>query len=208
MISKPNLSVLIDKTTLTKKDTLKSNTPKYIILHSTEKYPDIESLYDLHTKTYRWKGIGYHVFVSQGEAYLNREYNLEGAHCLGFNFNSLGLCVYAKNHNPTDIDMDIAKNIIGDIRSQYGWLPIFSHTLAQIKYINKLSKKTGILLNVQDDLEIKSNQEFEDIKRRFADFLDKNSLEKHPYLKAVITHFKNCPGDGFYQLITELNQHD
>ena len=200
-----DLSILIDKTLTTKDDTLKNNVPKYIVLHATQKNSTFELLYNLHVNKYNWKGVGYHVFVSNGEAYKAREYNLEGAHCLGLNFNSIGLCIYSRHNNPGNIDLGIATEIITEIRSQYGPLKLISHTLAQIRYINKLSKKKGIKSPISSIRELSSYEEFLKVKEKFNIMSEVNSMEKYPYLNSVIKNFKDCPGDGFYEFIKKMN---
>jgi len=206
MASMCNLDLLIDKTLTTNNDTLKNNNPWYIILHSTEKNSSFESLYNLHVNKYHWKGVGYHVFISKGEAYKAREYDVEGAHCLGLNFNSISLCIYSNKGNPRTDDLDIAKEIINTVRSQYGPLPLMSHTLAQIRYINKLSKQKGLITGVGDSNELMSNQEFLNVREKLLNFSEINSMHKHPYLESVIKNFKSCPGEGFYNFITEINK--
>jgi hypothetical protein len=201
-----NLSTLIDKTFTTQSENLKSNNPHYIVIHSTEKNYNFESLYALHVNKYKWKGVGYHIFVSKGEAFKSREFNLEGAHCLGLNFNSIGLCIYSNKGMPTELDLNIAKELIADIKSHYGPISILSHTLAQVRYINKLSRKKGLITNVNDTIELNSNDEFLEIKERLLDFSAINSLHKHPYLESQIKNFKNCPGEGFYEFIAQLNK--
>ena len=208
MIPTTDLSVLIDRKFATKPDKLRDNSPKFIVLHSTKNYPDYDSLYFLHTRIYQWNGIGYHVFVSNGKAYLNRDFEMEGAHCLGLNFNSIGLCIHLKNHIPKTTDLDIAKNVIAKIRSQYGPLPLISHTKGQIRYINKLSEKKGLTTGVPEGIEIASEYEFMDIKERLMDFSNREHLDKHPYLNSLIKNFKNCPGTAFYDFIKEVNQND
>ena len=206
MTQNKELSILVDKTYTTRKDTLKKNIPQYIIIHTTEKNSDFESLYRLHTRIYQWKGIGYHVFISKGNAYQTRDYELEGAHCLGLNFNSIGMCIYSGHNNPFNIDLNIATGVIEHIRSNYGPLPVLSHTLAQIRYINKLSQQRGINTNIPDFIELRTYYEFLKTKIEFNDLAEKYSPKMHEYLKNVIQNFKSCPGDGFYKFIEEMNK--
>ncbi len=208
MVQNNDLKLIIDKTSTTKNDTLRTNTPKYIILHSTQNYSTFELLYNLHVKKYQWNGVGYHIFISKDNAYKAREYALEGAHCLGLNFSSIGICVYSNNHNPGINDLNITKKIIEDIRVQYGPLQVLSHTLAQLRYIKKLSDKKGFKLDVQDKIELCSNAEFLDIAKQVHNFSERNNLKKYNYLESLIKSFKNCPGEEFYEFINELNKND
>lgn len=200
-----DISILVDKTMKTLSDDLQYNIPIFIVLHSTEKHSTYESLYNLHTQTYGWKGVGYHIFITNGRAYQSRDLGREGAHCLGLNFNSIGLCINTKDLEPSETDKQLARYIVEKIKSKYGFLQMISHTKAQLRYINKLSTKKGLFTGIPE-IEIRSDQEFEALKRNLNDFSKEAHMEKHPYLQSLITNFKNCPGAGFYDFINAMNQ--
>jgi len=82
----------IDRTS-TLEGSLRDNSPEYVIVHSTRSYPEFEDLLEKHQKN-GWSGVGYHLFVSDSNQISQaRPFDKEGAHALGFNFNSIGLCV-------------------------------------------------------------------------------------------------------------------
>jgi len=192
----------IDKKYTTNEDKLKNNTPKSIILHSTN-YDSFDHILDLHINDRGWEGVGYHLFVSKGKIYCARSFNKEGAHALGFNFNSIGLCI--SNKDLSKKDLNLAKIAIGEIRSEYGALPVFSHTLAQIKYINDLSKKGELDLYIPEKQDIVLEDNFQNLKEEFNDLAGKLSTNKLFDLKPQIKSFKNCPGEEFYKFLLEVN---
>lgn len=70
-----------------------------IILHCsandcTSRYQiSVNDIYNYHTKTLHWKGIGYHYIVDwQGKVWQTRKENIAGAHCYGHNATSIGIC--------------------------------------------------------------------------------------------------------------------
>ncbi|MBT3397585.1 hypothetical protein HOA55_03660 [archaeon] len=76
---------------------LRKNKPQYIIIHSTRKHPEFEDVLNCH-KEKEWAGMGYHLFLSDsGILTQGRPFELEGAHAVGFNTNSIGLCIYSSN---------------------------------------------------------------------------------------------------------------
>jgi N-acetyl-anhydromuramyl-L-alanine amidase AmpD len=69
------------------------NVPNKIILHHTKaKNCSIENIHNLHLQN-GWMGIGYHYFVGKdGSIYIGRPENAQGAHCIGQNTRSIGIC--------------------------------------------------------------------------------------------------------------------
>ena len=65
---------------------------KYIVLHHRAGVGDIKSLHQLHLQT-GYTGIGYHFYIRKdGTVYRGRPINTVGAHCLGSNADSIGIC--------------------------------------------------------------------------------------------------------------------
>lgn len=70
------------------------NKPKILIFHhSAIKAITVEKIDELH-KAKGWQGIGYHYFISKdGTIYEGRPEGAEGAHTIGKNSESIGICV-------------------------------------------------------------------------------------------------------------------
>ena len=69
------------------------NNPNLIVLHHAEASTcTIEDIHQWHLNN-GWAGCGYHFLVRKdGSIYRGRPENTIGAHCLGNNANSLGIC--------------------------------------------------------------------------------------------------------------------
>jgi hypothetical protein len=102
---------IIDKISTTNVEELRENKPESIIVHSTKKYPNFNSLYNLHVNKNHWNGIGYHFFIDQhGKIYSIRPLDKEGAHAWGFNLNSIGICFY--NGSALQDRLSLGKDLI------------------------------------------------------------------------------------------------
>lgn len=194
---------LINDLTSTDIYKLKPNNPEVIILHSTKKYPTLESLYDLHVKKYNWYGIGYHFFIDiQNNVHHIRPLDKEGAHAWGFNLNSIGICFYNKENSKKR--KQIGKELVSYLRQEVGPLPVISHTLAQIKYINRLFESRGIELIPEDELSM-NQDEFVKLEKKLHAFAGSLQTEGNESLKPALKKFKNCPGPSFYDFIISSN---
>lgn len=71
------------------------NIPMMIVLHhSSSKKMNVFDIHRYHKTQRGWSGIGYHFFISKdGEVYRGRPENAIGAHCKGFNKDTIGICV-------------------------------------------------------------------------------------------------------------------
>ncbi len=73
----------------------------YIIIHHTERNNDFPFFVKFRHKYLRgWEDIGYHylignnhLFTKDGNLYVGREEKFEGAHVIGYNKDSLGICL-------------------------------------------------------------------------------------------------------------------
>lgn len=84
---------------------------KYIVLHHAA--ASTCSVADIHRwhQEKGWAGIGYHFFVRKdGSVYRGRPIGAVGAHCLGWNSNSIGIC--AEGNFQTDTMPDVQRNAI------------------------------------------------------------------------------------------------
>jgi N-acetyl-anhydromuramyl-L-alanine amidase AmpD len=178
---------IIDRTKTTKITNLKSNKPKYLIIHSTLSYPSFNKLLKFHRKR-GWVGVGYHFFISKfGKIYQARPVEKEGAHAKGFNFESIGICVYRKEEKPSEKNLKKLKWLVNELKRKYPKLKIVSHSFMQLKYINKN-------LNKQIKFDYKK---FNEIKKKLND-LNVKDIE----LKKYIINFNDCPGNWFYSFFS------
>lgn len=77
-----------------------------------------------------WCGIGYHYYVRKdGSVWRGRDENAVGAHCIGKNFSSLGVCCegnFEHDIMPPCQRAALAE-LIEDIRSRLGSIPLYGH---------------------------------------------------------------------------------
>lgn len=83
-----------------------------------------------------WKGIGYHfVIYLDGSVYKGRPIELVGAHCLGHNANSIGICYIggctADGKRPKDTRTPAQKaslvRLVSELRRQYPKATVHGH---------------------------------------------------------------------------------
>jgi len=75
--------------------------PTYLVIHhsltSDGNTVNMQAIRDYHVNTLKWRAEGYHYFVElidgRYEILKGRMDNEDGAHCLGFNDKSLGICM-------------------------------------------------------------------------------------------------------------------
>jgi N-acetyl-anhydromuramyl-L-alanine amidase AmpD len=80
-----------------------------IVLHCDGLRPDqhntVKKIDDYH-RSKGWKGIGYHFWVNrQGEVFTGRRLEVVGAHVVGHNSHSIGIC-YEGGLNAAGVDTD------------------------------------------------------------------------------------------------------
>lgn len=122
------------------------NTPTVVITHHTGG-TDWQPLADSSNATVhavdiwhkqRWAGftsrsgwhVGYHYFISKtGIITRTREHDEEGAHCIGMNRSSIGVC-FAGNFDltmPTPAQLEAWDTVYKEIADKWGNLPTFPH---------------------------------------------------------------------------------
>lgn len=109
-----------------------------IIVHCTAtpegRVETVESIRRMH-KAKGWADIGYHYLIGlNGERWNGRNVNLVGAHCEGYNANSIGVCYVGgcdKNMKAKDTRTDKQKAaliaLLKDLRKNYPKAKIVSH---------------------------------------------------------------------------------
>jgi N-acetylmuramoyl-L-alanine amidase len=104
--------------------------PKYIVIHHslTEDYDTVSwaAIRDYHVHVNGWADIGYHYGIEKiGDDYLilkGRMDNVAGAHCLGFNDRSIGICVVGDfdRNPPNDIQLNLLRALVRSLMDIYG----------------------------------------------------------------------------------------
>jgi hypothetical protein len=177
----------------------RKNIPSSIILHSTRGYPEFEDVLDCHKNKKKWSGMGYHLFISEsGIISQGRPFDVEGAHTLGFNANSIGICIYSADGNLNKNKIDLGKSLINKISLNFGGLELLSHTQAQVRYNTQLLSNIGIESDFMDTPDVVSDEIFLSLKKEMDLISGYLSTDKNSHLKTVLKNFKNCPGELFY----------
>jgi len=191
---------LIDRTDTLNLENLRENNPKYLVLHSTRKR-DFEEIFQCH-RDKGWNGAGYHLYISSlNDVFQGRPFNLEGAHALGFNTNSIGLCIYSPNGIPNKKSVKLGRELINRLKESYLNIKLISHTLAQVKYNNKLLEEFGIGKKFIETQDVVQESLFEKIKEEMSELAGRLITSEHNELKNRLKWFKNCPGEMFYKFI-------
>jgi hypothetical protein len=132
-----------------------NNFPEYIIIHNsggTDKYP----LMDTSNHTAKdmeawhlskgWDGLGYHYVIHKdGEVWKGRPETYNGAHCVGYNDKSIGICLSGNFDatNPTEAQEKSLVLLIRDIQTRYPNI--------KFAYHRDFAKKTCPGNNITDD---------------------------------------------------------
>ncbi|WP_286904218.1 peptidoglycan recognition protein family protein [Clostridium sp. UBA1652] len=90
------------------------------------------SVQDIHSwhKNNGWSGIGYHFLVRKnGEVYQGRPLDTLGAHTLGQNSDSIGICLEGRltQEKPTQAQINSLKEVLSYLRNIYGNIPFKGH---------------------------------------------------------------------------------
>ena len=102
---------------------------KYLIVHHTSQSYDFPEFIRFRHKIIRgWDDIGYHyvigngrLFTKDGKIYQGHPENMEGAHSLGYNLNSLGICMvgdFDRDH-PTEQQLHSLVDLLYEKSVQY-----------------------------------------------------------------------------------------
>jgi hypothetical protein len=133
------------------------NIPKYIIIHHSGG-TDSNPLTDTSNQTFEiikqwhillgWGDIGYHwVIEKNGKIIQGRKESEEGAHCIGYNTKSIGICVVGNFDLtfPTRQQEESLKRLLIEIRERYN-IPV-----ENIVPHREFSNKTCYGKNLSDD---------------------------------------------------------
>ena len=106
------------------------NNPNKIIIHNADATSC--SVYDIDRwhKGNGWSGIGYDYFIRKdGSIWIGRPENTIGAHTIGQNSSSIGICLEGAfmREKPTRAQLNSLYELIADIRKRRGNLPVYGH---------------------------------------------------------------------------------
>ncbi|MDK2801083.1 MAG: N-acetylmuramoyl-L-alanine amidase [Clostridiales bacterium] len=114
------------------------NNPKKIIIHHSATadglmLKDFDSIRNYHINVNKWRDIGYHWVIesvnNQYKIIKGRDEKDNGAHCIGQNTQSIGICVVGNFNEtePLEAQLQVLVRLIKDIYSRYGELPVYRH---------------------------------------------------------------------------------
>jgi hypothetical protein len=182
---------------------LEENRPEYVILHGTINHPTYDSV----LRSHRARGfatVGYHLFIdAQGKIHQARPLDKEGAHALGFNFRSIGICCYQPDFHLPRKSVESVHEALGQVLSLYPQRIVVSHTLAQVMRINKLLGESGHEERFQERQEVTYPHVFAMYANIMTELADRFGKE-HPPLEKALKSFKNCPGSTYPLMVGEV----
>ena len=106
------------------------NRTEEIIIHHRAGNGDVQSLHNEHIKN-GWSGIGYHFYIGKdGRIYRGRPLNAVGAHCVGRNAISIGVCFegnYQYERTMPEVQLESGKELILYIKGIFPYAEIKRH---------------------------------------------------------------------------------
>ena len=100
----------------------------YIILHHRAGNGDAESIHKEH-RNKGWAGIGYNLYIRKdGTIESGRPLDVVGAHAVGYNQNSVGVCFegnFEKEHM-TDKQIKAGQEVVAELKRLYAFISIAS----------------------------------------------------------------------------------
>ena len=101
------------------------NKPKFIVIHTVAKRgkTNIEIIRKWHVEDNGWNDIGYHFYIKKGGEIQNgRDLETEGAHALGFNSKSVGVCIEGHGDHEfwTYLQWIALRTLVHEMRTIYG----------------------------------------------------------------------------------------
>lgn len=99
----------------------RSLTNKIILHHAAGKNLTVEKIHFIHLQK-GWAGIGYHFYITKdGKIYEGRPINTVGAHCIGYNATSIGICLDGdfRKEFPTEKQIESLKELVNQLVKDY-----------------------------------------------------------------------------------------
>lgn len=101
-----------------------------LILHHAAAEGSVESIHNYHLHNNNWLGIGYHYYVRKdGSIWKGRPEDSVGAHTLGHNYQSIGVCFEGNFERDTMSAAQLlaGKKLISDIVRRYPGIKVSGH---------------------------------------------------------------------------------
>jgi len=120
-----------------------NNQPEHIIIHHSATFNgDVNSFDRYHRLQKGWVAVGYHYVIDKkGNIQLGRMETTSGAHSVGWNNNSIGICLvgHFDYEIPTDEQLIPASSLATNLCQRYGItsLRVISHKQSNIKRCGK-----------------------------------------------------------------------
>jgi N-acetyl-anhydromuramyl-L-alanine amidase AmpD len=108
----------------------RKSTSKIIIHHSASDTDNINSIHNYHKNRKGWSGCGYHYVIHKnGDIFEGRGKNIVGAHTLGENHDSIGICVCGdlNKSEMTPHQKNSLKELLVYLLAQYERIQIYGH---------------------------------------------------------------------------------
>lgn len=108
---------------------IRPSTKRIVIHHSASKDVSAAEIHRWHQAS-GWSGIGYHYVIRKdGQIELGRPVDMIGAHTLGYNEESIGICLTGNfmQESPTPEQLMALRELIQEIKKQYGEIEINRH---------------------------------------------------------------------------------
>ena len=108
------------------------NTTEQIVCHHSgvTVLQSVEIIHDYHKNTKGWAGIGYHFYVRKdGSIYRGRPENTVGAHAVGANYNSIGIC-FEGNFSKEEMgqpQLKAGQELIAYLKEKYNISKVVGH---------------------------------------------------------------------------------
>lgn len=101
-----------------------------IILHHAASSGSVEAIHNYHRDTRGWDGIGYHYYIRKdGTVWRGRPEDTIGAHTIGHNYSSIGVCFEGNFEVDTMPAAQLAagRELLADLLSRYPGISISGH---------------------------------------------------------------------------------
>ena len=101
-----------------------------IVIHHSQNRKTFNEIKKLHINVYKWDDIGYHFVIDKNGNVLNgRDINKIGAHVLGYNKDSIGICLIGNfdMEFPNNLQLNSLSNLIKDLKSKFDIKEIKTH---------------------------------------------------------------------------------
>lgn len=108
------------------------NTTEQMVLHHSgvTVRQSVEVIHNYHKNTNGWSGIGYHFYIrTTGQIYRGRPENTVGAHAVGANYNSIGICFEGNfsKEKMGEKQIKAGQELIEYLKEKYGISKVVGH---------------------------------------------------------------------------------